>query len=173
MAGVGPIRKHDVSSSGAVDVPKLTQQSAETAEKVAQVAQPPKVREPGLRERQVTPLMEATKLAREIQNTWDSLEIHDLAEKIVSLEDKVSRITEMTPEAEKIKRLAEHLHFQFVHPVSKELEEARDGTEMPFSFVQSIKEIAGKMMHTNSLDSFKELTPIQQREIVHYARAGG
>ena len=174
MGAIDPIReKHEVSTGGAVDAPRLTQRLAETSEKVVQVAHLPEICEPGLRERQVTPLMEATKLAKEIQNTWDSLELEVLASKIVSLEDKVSQITEMTPEVEKVKRFAEHLHFQFVHPVTKELEEARDKTKMPFSFVQSIKEIADQVIHTNSVAPFNKLTRIQQREIYRFAGARG
>lgn len=173
MGSINPIRKDVVSANGIENVPKGAQQTDATANKVARTANIEKLPEIGLRQRQITPLKEAKALVKEIQQVWDSLEIDKLAVKIINLEEKVLKITGTSQEAEKVRRTAEHLHFQFVHPGAKELEKGGDGTLMPFSFVQSIKEIGARMIQTNSVEPIKELNKVQISEIMRHANKRG
>lgn len=172
MGAINPFRKDVVSTNGAESVPKGAQETDETAKKVANLKLP-KAQNIGLRSRQITPLKEAKALAKEIHKVWDSLELDKLAAKIVRLEDIVATLDETSAEAQKVKRVAQHYHFCFVHPGAKEVEEERDGKTMPFSFVQSVREIADRMLQTNSIAPFEELNSMQRHEVMRYAAVGG
>jgi hypothetical protein len=95
-------------------------------------------------------------LARKISKVWDSLELDDLAEQIIDLEGKASRLDVATPGAEKVQRLAEHLHFKFVFPIVAEVEGG---------FAKEIKRSANDVL-AGSPDAFNELNARQQAEIM-------
>jgi hypothetical protein len=110
-------------------------------------------------------LRDVTQLARKIAKVWNALELDDLAEQIIYLEDKISQIEEPTPGKEKVKHLAEHLHFKFVFPLAAEFDIG------PLTFASAIKKIAKEVLD-NSMDSFKTLNSRQLQEINRYLEVG-
>lgn len=137
------------------------------AEKVGQVVQLPVTKQ----SREVRLINDAKDLSKKIQSDWNNLTPSELAEKIIDLEGKVALLEGSTPAIEKIKKQAEHLHFQFVFPVALELSNAPEA-EMPFSFARSINCVAKEILQTQSLEPLKELSDRQIDEIMKIARSG-
>ena len=132
-----------------------------TAQKVSQLKIPILPDQTGLAVRQLTRLEDAQQLYKKIQTNWNRLAPEELAEGIIELEDKVALLSEVTPEVAKVKELAKHLHFQFVFPLVVDLA----------IFAKTVHQIARRVLQSNSVGDFNQLSQIQQREVGRYAVA--
>lgn len=155
--------------TGSVKAKKGTSPGEVTAAKVGQIMLPVIDQETGLRGRQIALLNDTSQLSRKIKNDWNVLAPGELAEKIIELENKVSLFEETTPEIEKIKKQAEHLHFMFVFPVALEMDAAPSEKSMPVSFARRIYQAANQVFKTHSMQAFKGLNRIQKQEVLRYA----
>lgn len=167
ISGKGPVPIEAGSDVGAVSP------SQKTAAKVTQIRLPVHLQKGGLRDKNVTLLQQAKDLSKAIKKEWNELEPEALAEQIIALEDKVSLLKESSPEVEKIRKQAEHLHFQFVFPVVLEMDASPSGGYMPLSFARSVHTTANEILKKNSTAPFKELSSTQQREVLRFATRGG
>ncbi len=161
-----PISKRDPVKIGS-DVGAVSPSDV-TAAKVSQIRLPVHSQKGGLRDRNITLLKEASDLSRAIKKDWNELEPEALAERIIELEDKVALLKESSPAIDKIKKQAEHLHFQFVFPIVLETKAA-----VPNSFARNIYEKAREILKKNSTAPFKELSRTQQYEVTQLIRKGG
>ena len=143
------------SSEGA----KKPNKNAATAAKVAQIAQFPALGQKGLQGRSISRLEQAKNLYKSLRKDWDNLSPEELAEQIIDLESRVSEFTESSPTVDKIKKQVEHLHFQFVFPIVLELQEGSQ------SFAATVHKLAQKVLKTQSIHPFNQLSEPQQREV--------
>ncbi|MBX7067545.1 MAG: hypothetical protein K1X28_09985 [Parachlamydiales bacterium] len=167
---INPIRRDPVAHVPRSSKAKGISQSAATAAKVDQVVQLPVVKQTGLRGRQVALLKDATDLSKNIRKNWDMLAPEELAEKIIDLEDRVTLLKGDSPEVAKVVKEARTLHFRFVYPVALELETS--GKSMPPSFAKTVYHAAKQVFDTNSVAPFKQLSPVQQQEVIRIAMGG-
>lgn len=137
----------------------------ETASKVNQAIRTPE-------SRQAQNIMEVRQLADRIQNQWNELSPGELAEQIVDLEGRVALLTGNSPQVESIRRLAEHLHFQFVFPIVLELSKAPP-EGMPVHFARTVHNVAKRIIQTQSLAPISELSSRQIDEVMRFAARGG
>lgn len=140
-----------------------------TADKVGKIRLPVVYQKRTLQGRQVAHLRESGDLAKHIRSKWDEMTPEQLAEQIIALEDKVALIQESSPAVEKVRKQAQHLHFQFVFPVAKEMDGAPPEGEMPVSFARMIYKAARDVFKTNSVHAFNDLNGVQRREVMRYA----
>lgn len=168
---VNPIRRDPVSPAPRSSKAKGSSQSAATAAKVNQVVQLPVVKQTGLRGRQVALLKDATDLSKNIRKNWDMLAPEELAEQIIDLEDRVTHLKGDSPEVAKVVKEARTLHFRFVYPVALELETS--GKSMPPSFAKTVYHAAKQVFDTNSVAPFKQLSSVQQQEVIRIAARSG
>lgn len=138
--------------------------NSRTTEKVAQFKPPVVQPKSALGNRQVALLKEVKNLARFIQTNWNSLELEDLAEKIIDLENKVSLLPQDGVHQE-VDRLARRLHFKFVFPIAAELEVS----PKMISFAKTVLEMANRILKSGSVEPFKELNSRQQYEVMRGA----
>ena len=118
-----------------------------------------------LKGRDIQLLGEARSLAGKIQRKWNLLAPPELADEIIALEDRVAQITGSSLEVEKIRKLANLLHFQFVFPVA---------LDVMVSFKRAVEKVAREVWQTGSLYAFlHEFNGIQQNETLRYAVMGG
>lgn len=164
---IGPIVPRQ-GVSGAKSV-KGESASKATADKVSKIRLPVVYQNRTLQGRQVAYLKEASDLSRYIKRKWDEMTPEELAEKIIDLEDKVALIKETSPSIEKVRKQAQHLHFQFVFQVAREMDAAPSESAMPVSFARMIYNAAHKVFETNSVAAFQGLNGMQQREVMRYA----
>ncbi len=114
----------------------------------------------------------AWELSRKIQKNWNSLPLEDLAGEIVDLEERVTKLSQTSEKVTQVKRAAERLHFQFVFPISQELD-SRPRADMPASFAKVIGKVAERVFKTQSLEPLKQLNSPQIKEIMRQAKGGG
>lgn len=93
-------------------------------------------------------------LAKEIHKQWDAMDPQTLAEKIINLQDNIEGAS--FPGVQKMKKLADNFHFQFVFPIARDVR----------SFAKSIEKVAEQVLKTNSIAPFLRLSPTQQKEIL-------
>jgi hypothetical protein len=167
MSYINPIRKDPVSHTQGSAKPKRDSQDTSTAAKVNGIVKLGVVKQTGLQGRFVTKLSEANQLAKRIRHDWNFLPPEELAERIIDLENRVAEFKESSPAVDKIKKQAEHLHFQFVFPVVLELQEP--GKSMPPTFARTIHQAANQVFKSHSLQPFQQLNSTQQREILAIA----
>ena len=166
---VQPISPKDpVSRVSGSEKAKGNSQSQITAAKVRQIKLPIINEKPGLGDRQITLLEEAYGLSESIYKAWQNLFPEQLAERIIELEDRVSLFKEASPEVEKIKREAEHLHFAFVFPLVADLERRFSKTPST-SFARRIDQAADRVFRTHSLAAFDQLSNVQKQEVLRIA----
>lgn len=156
----------EVPAAGKVRQEDSSSPSQKTAEKVEAVVSLPVLKS----SRQVQILNSASALAKKIQSSWDFLDPSALAEKIVDLERRVSLLEGDSSEIEKIRSVAERLHFQFVFPLALELSGKADGG--PYSFAKTINKMANAIFKTQDLSLAKELNSTQFAETMRYAAKG-
>jgi hypothetical protein len=102
-------------------------------------------------------------LSERIKKSWDASDPQELAQNIVDLKDKISGIQEMTPAIEKIKKVADGYHADFVFPVRIDFR----------SFSKQIGRMADRILKTNSVAPLEKLSPTQQQEVLRYTRRNG
>ncbi len=141
-------------------------QSEQTAAKVCRIQLPSIDPKTGLRGRQIALLKEAGELAKKIKSDWNLLAPEELAERIIELENKISLFEETTPEIEKVKKQAEHLHFQFVFPIALEVSVSEQSIP---SFAKAVHQAANQIFKTHSLHAFHVLSRVQKEEVMRYA----
>lgn len=150
---------------------KGSTQSEITAAKVHKMGLPiVPSKKASLQGRPVTVLQEATELSQRIRSDWDQLAPEELAEKIIELENKVSRVKEPSAALDKVKKTAEHLHFRFVFPIAMEIETAEKAISA--NFAKTVYKAAGDVFKTQTLTAFTDLSQVQKREILRYAVGG-
>lgn len=152
-----------VSANGSSIKPSRNSAAKETASKVNQVIKTPE-------SRQAQDISELRQLADRIQNQWSVLSPGELAEQIVELEGRVALLSGHSPQVESIRRLAEHLHFQFVFPIVLELSQA-PLPDMPYQFARTVHEVAKQIIKTQSLMPIKQLSSHQIDEVMRFAAA--
>lgn len=113
--------------------------------------------------RQAALLKEIQGLSKNIKSQWDELAPEELAEKIIDLEDKVALIEGKSSTVEKVKKVAEKHHFNFVFQLHKQIA----------SFARSVLKDANEMAKTNSMGPFEALNKTQQQEVMRYATREG
>ena len=159
----GPeVRSTPFIKAGAESAAKIT------ASKVGEVAEVPVPKE----RREIRQIRDVKQLYKQIQRDWNLLSPSELAEQIVELEDRVSLMEGSSPEIEKIKAVAEKLHFQFVFPVVLELS-SKPEPNMPHSFARVVHSVAKQILDTGSLLPIKQLSSTQIDKVMRYARGGG
>ncbi len=136
-----------VPSTKKTDSPAKT-----TAEKVAQL-----------------PGMQVLREAKQIQRDWNRLDPSALAERIIDLEDKVKGLEGSNATIDRVRKIAERLHFQFVFPVALELSTAPEAG-MPFSFARVVHSVAKQVLQNGSAEPMKQLSPEQISEVMRFAR---
>lgn len=121
----------------------------------------------GLKGRRVTLLDEAKNLSQQIGKMWKEWSPEEWAEKIIDLEGKVSRLEGSSPAIDKVKRAAEHHHFEFVFPAAFDLKES-----VSISFARNIHKMAKAVLQSQSLEQFHSLNRVQKQEVMRYASGG-
>ncbi len=139
----------------------------DTASKVGEIVQLPVMKE----SREVRILSDARELAKRIRRDWNVYHPSELAEQIVDLEGKVALLEGTSPAIDRIKKVAERLHFQFVFPIVLELSQIPD-PKMPTSFARVIHNAAKQVLETQSWESLKQFNAVQVEEFFRYARGG-
>jgi hypothetical protein len=112
------------------------------------------------------PVYEVQELLKAIEREWNELSPEELADKIVDFETRVAQLPENLPAAKKLKKEAARLHFQFVFPITLELENGE------FSFAKAIHKLEKEMFDLQSLTPFQELNETQKREVLEIALGG-
>lgn len=107
-------------------------------------------------------------LYRDTLENWDSLELSDLAERILELEEKMARFQGSSKEIAKWQRRVEDLHFQFLFPIVLELK-ASTNRQM-ISFADIIHQMAQNILKDPLFPI--DLSPEQMREVHRYAKGG-
>ncbi|MBX7066231.1 MAG: hypothetical protein K1X28_03265 [Parachlamydiales bacterium] len=165
---INPNSPNRVPATGSSVKSNQSSAAKETASKVDQVMKTPELQGSP----QTALLADVRELARRIQKQWNELTPGELAEQIVDLEGRVALLEGNSPQVESIRRLAEHLHFQFVFPIVLELARA-PLPGMPYSFARTINEIAKQVLSAQSLEPIKQLNPVQIDEIMRFAAKVG
>lgn len=117
--------------------------------------------------RPVGEVEKAQELLESIKRDWDVLVPEELADKIVDFEAKVAALPEGEAIVKKLKKEAAHLHFQFVFPISLELENKE------FSFAHMVRKLGKEIFDSQSLSPFQELNEVQQQEVLEIALGRG
>ncbi|OGN56777.1 MAG: hypothetical protein A3D96_07165 [Chlamydiae bacterium RIFCSPHIGHO2_12_FULL_44_59] len=162
-----------IKAKGVTSQPKVATPFVASAAKVAKGIHIPKGASKGeFKGRMWTPLTQAKKLAQEIQKHWNQWDLEHTASQIIELEDRVLAIQGTSSQIEKIKKIQQRLHFQFVHPGATELFDNDREETMPPSFLQTIQDIMQRVLRSHSLAPFQELTLNQQREVFRIVEEG-
>lgn len=167
---VNPMKRKQEASAVPAQEERGSKRVKEVAGKVSEMAQIPVVGREGIRGKDVQLLSDATQLAKRIRRSWNELTPPELAEQIIELEARVVQLKGASLEEEKIRKVAQHLHFQFVFPMALELD--ADPTHGLFSFAREVYEVAKQVFKNQSMHLFYRLNSIQQHETLRYAMGG-
>lgn len=115
-----------------------------------------------------SPYLLAKQYAKTIEREWNLLEVNELAQKIISFQDKI--LPSLKPiEQKRLEKVSQRLHFAFVFPLQKELEK---GDKQAPTFRDAIFRMKKEALQNESLEPFYRLSKTQQEEVLRKSLGG-